>query len=134
MGLFERTHLPDKISSALCYGPSRGLHCNGLMVSITFYSSRPKRGSLTTVEVDVSLRKVPCQAVCPAIQNNRVPPKEALFLSIRSMALKPFLRFRASRPGLFYDLSTRDSCPLRIPIAPSTGSGLWAAVSPTDKS
>ncbi len=31
------------------------------------------------------------------------------------MSLRPFLRFRVSRPGLFYDLSTGDSCPLRIP-------------------
>jgi hypothetical protein len=51
-----------------------------------------------------------------------------------NMALKPFLRFRASRPGLFYDLSAGDSCPLRIPLAPSRGSGLGAAVSPADKS
>ena len=35
------------------------------------------------------------------------------------VALKPFLRFRASRPGLFYDLSTGEFCPLRIPLASS---------------
>jgi hypothetical protein len=84
--------------------------------------------------VDASRRRVACRAVCPAVQTNRTPPKEALFISIRRMALKPFLRFRASRPGLFYDLSAGDSCPLRIPLAPSTGSGLGAAVSPADKS
>jgi hypothetical protein len=50
------------------------------------------------------------------------------------MALKPFLRFQDSRPGLFYDLSTGEFCPLRIPLAPSIGSGLGAAVSPADKS
>jgi hypothetical protein len=29
--------------------------------------------------------------------------------------MRPFLRFRGSRPGLFYDLSTGESCSLRIP-------------------
>ena len=28
--------------------------------------------------------------------------------------MRPFLLFRGSRPGLFYDVSTGDSCPLRI--------------------
>ena len=45
------------------------------------------------------------------------------------VSLRPFLRFRASRSGLFYDLSTGDSCPLRIPLGK-----LGAAVSPADKS
>ena len=40
MGLFERTHLPDQISTALWCGPIRGLHGDGFMVSITFLSSR----------------------------------------------------------------------------------------------
>jgi hypothetical protein len=57
-----------------------------------------------------------------------------LFPSIASIALKPFLRFQDSRPGLFCDLSAGESCPLRIPLAPSTGSELGAAVSPADKS
>jgi hypothetical protein len=35
--------------------------------------------------------------------------------------MKSFLRFRVSRPGLFYDLSAGEFCPLRIPL---TGSGL----------
>jgi hypothetical protein len=47
---------------------------------------------------------------------------------------RSFLRFRVSRPGLFYDLSAGEFYPLRIPLAPSTGSVLGAAVSPTDKS
>ena len=42
--------------------------------------------------------------------------RPALHLSkTGSVSLRPFLRFRVSRPGLFYDLSTGDSCPLRIP-------------------
>jgi len=41
IGLFERTHLPDQNSSSLRCGPSRGLHENGIMVSIAFSSSRP---------------------------------------------------------------------------------------------
>jgi len=41
MGLFESTHLLDQNSSTLCRGPSRGLHSHGLMVSPTFFSSRP---------------------------------------------------------------------------------------------
>jgi hypothetical protein len=43
--------------------------------------------------------------------------------------MRSFLRFRVSRPGLFYDLSAGEFCPLRIPLAK-----LGAAVSPTDKS
>jgi hypothetical protein len=50
MALFSRTHLSDKISSALCRGPSRGLHCNGPMVYTTSCSSRPKQGPLATQE------------------------------------------------------------------------------------
>jgi hypothetical protein len=134
MGLFKRTHLSHQDSSGFCCGPSRGLRCNGAMESISFRSGRPQGGPLSNAGVDAGLRRVPCRAVCPAVQTNKTPPKEALFISIGSMALKPFLRFRASRPGLFYDLSAGDSCPLRIPLAPSTGLGLWAAVSPTDKS
>jgi len=45
------------------------------------------------------------------------------------VSLRPFLRFRGSRPGLFYDLSTGEFCPLRIPL-----DKLGAAVSPADKS
>ena len=41
MGLFERTYLPDQVSSCLCGGPSRSLPCNALLVSITLHSSRP---------------------------------------------------------------------------------------------
>jgi hypothetical protein len=33
--------------------------------------------------------------------------------------VKSFLRFRGSRPGLFYDLSARETCPLRCSPAPS---------------
>ena len=29
--------------------------------------------------------------------------------------MRSFLLFRGSRPGLFYDLSAGESCPLRIP-------------------
>ena len=32
---------------------------------------------------------------------------------------KSFLRFQGSRPGLFYDLSARETCPLRCSPAPS---------------
>jgi hypothetical protein len=99
-----------------------------------YTSSRPARKRTGNIGLDAGLRRVPYRAVCPAVQTNKTTPKEALFLSTRSMALKPFLRFRASRTGLFYDLSAGDSCPLRIPLAPSTGSGLGAAVSPADKS
>jgi hypothetical protein len=41
--------------------------------------------------------------------------------------MKPFLLFQGSRPGLFYDVSTGESCPLRIPL-----DKLEAAASPTD--
>ena len=44
--LFERTHLSDQNPQALYSGPSRGLRCNSIMESTSFYSSRPKRGSL----------------------------------------------------------------------------------------
>ena len=43
------------------------------------------------------------------------------------MFMSSFLLFQGSRPGLFYDLSAGESCPLRIPP-------IGAAVSPTDKS
>jgi hypothetical protein len=33
--------------------------------------------------------------------------------------VKSFLRFQGSRPGLFYDLSARETCPLRCSPAPS---------------
>jgi hypothetical protein len=46
MGFFERPYLSDLFSSALCCGPSRGLRCNGLMVSTTFRCSRLQRGPL----------------------------------------------------------------------------------------
>jgi hypothetical protein len=42
--------------------------------------------------------------------------------------MRSFLRFRVSRPGLFYDLSAGEFCPLRIPL-----DKLGAAVSPADK-
>jgi len=45
------------------------------------------------------------------------------------MGMRSFLLFRGSRPGLFYDLSTGDTCPLRIPF-----DRLRTAASPTDKS
>ena len=45
MGLFERAHLPDQSSFGLYCGPSRGLHGNDLMDSITFFSGRPVRKS-----------------------------------------------------------------------------------------
>jgi hypothetical protein len=32
---------------------------------------------------------------------------------------RSFLRFQGSRPGLFYDLSARETCPLRCSPAPS---------------
>jgi hypothetical protein len=41
----------------------------------------------------------------------------------------PYLAYRGSRPGLFYNLSAGEFCPLRIPL-----DKLGAAVSPTDKS
>ncbi|MEE9504296.1 MAG: hypothetical protein V3V90_04140, partial [Thermodesulfobacteriota bacterium] len=44
-------------------------------------------------------------------------------------SLKSFLRFQGSRPGLFYDLSAGEFCPLRI-SRPIGGT----AVSPADKS
>ena len=44
-----------------------------------------------------------------------------------SRVMRPSLLFRGSRPGLFYDLSAGDSCPLRI--VPQAG----PAVSPADK-
>jgi len=32
------------------------------------------------------------------------------------MVIRSFLLFQGSRPGLFYDLSAGESCPLRIPL------------------
>jgi hypothetical protein len=43
------------------------------------------------------------------------------------MIMRSFLLFQGSRPGLFYDLSTGDSYPLRIPF-----DRLRAAASPID--
>jgi hypothetical protein len=48
-----------------------------------------------------------------------------------------FPLFQGSRPGVFYDVSTGDSCPLRIPFDRPLGHELeaeWlrAAVSPID--
>jgi hypothetical protein len=54
MGLFERPHLPDQIFSALCRGPSRGLHGSGLVESIGSRLSKTQRGSLTTEGVDAA--------------------------------------------------------------------------------
>ena len=62
-GLFEKTHLPDQHDSALYRGPSRGLHCNGFLESISFHRSRLRGGPLSNSGVDVALRRVLCQAV-----------------------------------------------------------------------
>ena len=43
------------------------------------------------------------------------------------MLIRPSLLFQGSRPGLFYDVSTGESFPLRIPL-----DRLGAAVSPID--
>ena len=32
------------------------------------------------------------------------------------MVMRSFLLFQGFRPGLFYDISTGESCPLRIPF------------------
>jgi len=32
------------------------------------------------------------------------------------MVMRPYLSFQGSRPGLFYDLSVGEFCPLRIPL------------------
>ncbi len=45
-----------------------------------------------------------------------------------------FLRFRASRAGIFSDLSTGESYPLRIPVLRKRHPEDLAAVSPIDKS
>ena len=45
------------------------------------------------------------------------------------MVMRSYLSFQGSRPGLFYDLSAGESCPLRILL-----DKLGAAGSPTDKS
>ena len=61
--------------------------------------------------------------------------KEVILFRLRGlvcnigMVMRSFLLFRGSRPGLFYDVSTGDSYPLRIPF-----DRLRAAVSPTDTS
>jgi len=193
MGLFERTHLPDQNSSVLCRGPSRGLHGDGFMVSITFLSGRLQGGPLATQEQmgpgeeccaelihlyayhkatawgsskgHIFRIKSPpsCAAarvaVCAATDSwnlfpfvaagcsegrlqlrsrwvlvkSAVPSLLSGMPNLGSTASKHFLRFRASRPGLFYDLSTGEFCPLRIPLALSASSGLGAAVSPADK-
>jgi len=46
LGLFERPHLPDKISSAPCRGPIHGLHCTGPLESKSFFYRRPQGGPL----------------------------------------------------------------------------------------
>ena len=43
------------------------------------------------------------------------------------MFMRSFLLFQGSRPSLFYDVSTVESCPLRIPL-----DQLGAAASPID--
>jgi hypothetical protein len=50
MGLFERSHLPDQNYFGLHRGPSRGLLCNGIMVSNSSCSSRLQGGPLATQE------------------------------------------------------------------------------------
>ena len=71
--------------------------------------------------------------------------KEVILFRLRGlvcnigMVMRSFLLFRGSRPGLFYDVSTGDSYPLRIPFDRPLGHELeaeWlrAAVSPTDTS
>ena len=62
MGLLEKTHLSDQNCSALYRGPSRGLRCNDLMDSTTFFSSRSQGEPLSSVGVDAALRRVPCRA------------------------------------------------------------------------
>jgi hypothetical protein len=51
MGLFKRTYLSDQNNSILCRGPSRGLHDNALMESISFLSSRQQGGPLAPQEL-----------------------------------------------------------------------------------
>jgi hypothetical protein len=46
MGFFERTHLSDQNSSALCRGPSRGLQYTATMESTAFCSGRTQGGRL----------------------------------------------------------------------------------------
>jgi hypothetical protein len=46
MGLFERTYLSDKNSSAPCRGPIRGLHCNGTMGSHPLVEADFREGRL----------------------------------------------------------------------------------------
>jgi hypothetical protein len=49
-------------------------------------------------------------------------------------AMLLFLRFRASRAGIFSELSTGEPCPLRIPVLKKKRPEDLAAVSPIDKS
>jgi len=87
MGLFERLPLPDQVSSDLCGGLSRGLLCNGLLVSISFFS-----GSAAARAVDHCRSR-------GSLEKSAMPSLERLCFSryISSMAQKPFFRFRASR-------------------------------------
>ena len=42
------------------------------------------------------------------------------------MVMRSFLLFQGFRPGLFYDISTGESCPLRIPFDRPLGHELEA--------
>jgi len=64
-----------------------------------------------------------------------VHPAKAYFEKIWVLQAIPlFLRFRASRAGIFSDLSTGETCPLRIPVLKKKRPEDLAAVSPIDKS
>jgi hypothetical protein len=61
MGLFESTHLPDKISFALCSGLSRGLRCNDLMEPTFLLPQQAAGRAACTSGVDADLRRVPSE-------------------------------------------------------------------------
>ena len=95
MGLFERLHLPDQVSSALCCGPSCGLPCDCILISTTAFSSRPAVRAACNVGVDAAWRRV----------SYRVS--------------RPYIEFKDKLPSLAIPILDRQ----RRPIDPSQGWG-----------
>ena len=123
MGLLERPPLPDQVSSALCGGTSRRLPVHP--EKILFWTE------LSAVSEQLSAKRFLCHLLSAECRLPTASPRLAglkrvpyrvsnacVFLSIVRMTLKPFVRFQASRPGLFYDLCFRRRRGVLLYLAP----------------
>ena len=97
MRLFERTHLPDKTPSGLYRGPSRGLPCNGPMVSTTLRYGRLQGGPLTTAGVDAAWRRAPGRALTSSANQNSSPSGAGLECQVNfPLIIRPYKHDRYS--------------------------------------